>query len=56
MRTFRNSKHPLEMISRKIRIAKNHFLGDSESAKSAILTHLEALNPDFYAFFALFED
>ena len=29
--------------------------GNSKSAKSAILTHLEALNCDFHEFFALLE-
>ena len=29
---------------------------DCRSADSAILTHLEAIDFDFYVFFALFED
>ena len=40
---------PITQILREINF------GDSRSAKSAILTDLEALNLMFYEFFALFE-
>ena len=37
------------------KILREINFGDSRSAKSAILTHLEALNFDFYEFFAFSE-
>ena len=36
-------------------ILREIILGDCSSAKSAILTHLQALNSDFDEFFAIFQ-